>query len=118
MSTLETIRSAEAATVVVAVPLSLPGIPSAVFEVTVAVFVSTVPAATDALTFTTRVKTVLPTANDGLVDETVPPEPTAGVVLVQPLTVDNETKVVPTGKVSLHEALVAASGPLLVTVMV
>src|SRR5687767_7336537 len=105
VSTLVTTRSADAATVVIDVTLPFSGIPSPVLDVTVAVLVRTVPDNTDGSTFTTRVKTALPTANDGLEDETMPPAPTGGVVLLQPLTSDNETKVVPTGNVSLNEAL-------------
>lgn len=118
MSTFVIVRSAEVATVVVAVALSLLGIPSLVFEVTAAVLVNTVPAARDGSTLTTRVNTALPTANDGLDEDTVPPEPTVGVVLVHPATVDNDTKVVPAGSVSLQTVFAAGSGPLLVTVIV
>src|SRR5260221_2025725 len=52
VSTLVTDRSAEAATVVVAAPLSLPGFGAWVADEAVAVFVSTVPAATLWLTAT------------------------------------------------------------------
>ncbi len=116
--TFVTERSAEAATVVVAVPLSLPGLPSPVVEVAVAVLLRTVPALTEGATATVRVKTALPTANDGLLHETMPGAPTAGVMHDQPATAGRERNVVPIGSVSLHEAVDAASGPLFVTVIV
>lgn len=117
-SALVTIRSAEVETVVVAVPLSLPGFPSPVSEVAVAVFVSTVPAATDGSTATVKVKTALPTAKEGLEQEIMPPEPTVGIVQDHPAMVDNDTNVVPAGRVSLQDAFAAALGPLFVTVIV
>ena len=63
-------------------------------------------------------KTELPTANEALEHETVPVSPESGVVHDQPDTSAMLAKVVPTGSVSLHDAFAAASGPLLVTVMV
>lgn len=111
-------RSADAATVVVAVALLFPALLSPVVEVTVAVFESTVPLATAAPTLTVSVNTELPTAKLACVQETVPPRPTVGVAHDQPATVGIETNVVPAGNVSDQEADAAASGPLLVTVMV
>ena len=105
-------------TVVVAVPLSLPGFPSGVLEVAVAVLLRIVPAATVGATLTVSVKTELPTANEGFEHETVPLSPAAGVLHDHPLISGIETKVVPAGSVSLHEALAAVSGPLLLTVIV
>ena len=105
-------------TVVVAVPLSLPGFPSGVLEVAVAVLLRIVPAGTVGATATVSVKTELPTANEGFEHETVPLSPAAGVVHDQPLTSGKETKDVPDGSVSVHEALAAASGPLLFTLIV
>ena len=106
-------------TVVVAVPLSLPGFPSGVLEVAVAVLVRVEPAATVGATLTVSVKTELPTANEGFEQLTVPGSPSFGVVQAQPLGSEKgATKVVPAGSVSLHEALLAGSGPLLVTVIV
>ena len=84
VSTLVTERSAEVATVVVAVALLLPELGSVVAAETVAVFEITVPAAVEASTWTVRVKTALPTANEALEQETVPPAPTAGLVQLQP----------------------------------
>jgi hypothetical protein len=105
-------------TVVVAVPLSLPGFPSGVLEVTVAVLLRIVPAATVGATATVSVKTELPTANEGFEHEIVPLSPASGVVHDHPPTLGKLTKVVPACRVSVHEALAAASGPLLVTVIV
>ena len=105
-------------TVVVAVPLSLPGVPSGVLEVAVAVLLIVEPAGTFGATARVSVKTELPTANEGFEHETVPPSPASGVVNDQPLTSGKETKEVPDGRVSVHEALAAASGPLLFTVIV
>ena len=105
-------------TVVVAVPLLLPGFPSGVLEVAVAVLLRVEPAATVGATATVNVKTELPTANEAFEHETVPLSPAAGVVHDHPLTSGIETKVVPAGSVSLHEALAAVSGPLLLTVIV
>jgi len=105
-------------TVVVAVPLLLPGFPSGVLEVAVAVLLRVEPAGTVGATATVSVKTELPTAKEGFEHETVPLSPAAGVVHDHPLMSGIETKVVPGGSVSLHEALAAASGPLLLTVIV
>src|SRR5438270_12508298 len=105
-------------TVVVALPLSLPGFPSGVVEVAVAVLVIVEPAATVGLTATTSVKMSLPTANDASEQFIVPVSPLSGVVQDQLPVDDKETKVVPAGSVSLNEALSAAPGPLLFTVIV
>ena len=104
-------------TVVVAVPVSLPGFPSGVLEVAVAVLVRVEPAGTVEATATFSVKTELPTANEGFEHETVL-SPASGVMHDHPLISGKEVKVVPGGSVSLHEASVAASGPLLLTVIV
>ena len=111
-------RSAEAATVVVSVSLSLPGLGSGVVDDAVAVFDSTVPAATDGATATTKVKSAGPGANDVFVHDTVPPAPSAGVVQLHPPGDDNDTKVVPAGNVSLKDAAAALLGPAFVTVIV
>ena len=105
-------------TVVVAVPLSLPGFGSDVAEVAVAVFERTVPFATEESTATVRVKTALPAAREAMEQETVPAAPTAGVVQLQPPGELSETKVVPAGRVSESDTEAALLGPLLVTVMV
>src|SRR6266852_2662421 len=100
VSTFVNERSADAATVVVAVPLSLPGFGSLVADEAVAVLEMTVPAAVDGSAATVSVNTALPTARLGFEQETVPPAPTAGVVHDQPPGDDSATNVVPAGKVS------------------
>jgi hypothetical protein len=118
VSTFVIDRSAAVETVVVAVPLSLPVFGSDVADDTVAVFDNTVPAVVDRSTATTNVKTALPIPNDRLVQETVPPKPTAGAKHPQPPGDASETNVVPAGigSDSLTEA--ASPGPALLTVMV
>jgi hypothetical protein len=96
-------------TVVVAVPLSLPGFPSGVLEVAVAVLLIVEPAATVGATATVSVKTELPTANEGFEHETVPVSPASGVVHDQPPGELKSTKVVPAGSVSVHEASAASA---------
>ena len=118
LSVLVMLRSADALTVVVAVAELLAGLPSPVADVTVAVLLSTVPATTVGATAVVSVNTGLPTANDALLQVTAPPLPTAGVVHDQPATAGSETNVVPAGKVSLHDAVLATSGPALETVIV
>lgn len=118
MSTFVTDRSAEAATVVVDVPLSLPGFGSELDEEAVAVFESTVPAATSGPTATVSVNTALVTPRLGFEHDTEPPEPTAGVVHDHPPGDDSDTKVVPAGSVSVSEADAALLGPAFATVMV
>jgi hypothetical protein len=83
-----------------------------------ALFDAIVPSARLESNFTVSVKTLLPTANEGFEHDTVPVPPTAGVVQLHPVTAGRETKVEPAGSVSLHEADVATSGPLFVTVIV
>ena len=82
-------------TLVVAVLLLLPGLPSGV--VTAAVLLIMVPPAIVGDTAKVSVKTELPVANAGLEHETMPLSPGAGVAHVQPLTSCMETKVVPGG---------------------
>src|SRR2546425_664210 len=84
-SVLVIARLASARTVVVAVALLLPVLESAVVELTVAVLVSVLPSAVSGLTWTPRVKVaVAPLANEPMVQFTVPVEPAAGVVQLQP----------------------------------
>jgi len=111
-------RSVWAATLVVAVPVLLPGLGSGVVEPAVAEFVITVPFGTPGPTKTTSVNTLLPGANEGLVQLTVPVPPTAGVVHVHPAGVASETNVVPAGRVSVRVAAAALLGPALVAVIV
>jgi hypothetical protein len=115
---LVTERSADAATVVVAVPLSFPGFGSEVVEEAVAVFDRTVPSVTDGSTCTVKENTALPTASDAIEHDTVPPAPTAGVVQDQPGGGENDTNVVPAGRVSDKDALAASLGPAFVVVIV
>ena len=111
-------KSAAPETVVVAVPVSLPGLGSVVAELAIALFEITVPEATDAPTFTTSVNTELLTANAPLLQLIAPTLPTPGLVQLQPLGETSETKVVPAGSVSVSAAAVATLGPALVTVIV
>ena len=111
-------KSAAPETVVVAVPVSLPGFGSVVADETVALFEITVPEATEAPTFATSVNTELPTANEPLLQLIAPTLPTPGLVQLQPLGEMSETNVVPAGKVSVINAEAATLGPALVTVIV
>ena len=118
-SLLVTERSADVATVVVVVALSLAAFGSLVAAETVAVLLMTVPAATLAPTWTMSVKVwVAPAARLAIVQVTVPLPPTAGVVQLKPAGAVSETKVVPAGRVSVRLTLWAALGPALATVMV
>jgi hypothetical protein len=112
-------RSAELGpTVVVAVAELSAGTGSAVDDVTVAVFETTVAGATAASTRATSVKIALPALTLGFEQETVPFAPTAGVVHVHPAGALSETNVVPAGSVSLIVAEAAFVGPAFVTVIV
>jgi hypothetical protein len=117
VSNLVMARSAIGFTVVVAVCELFAALGSLVVAETVAVLL--MDAAAAAVGVTTRVNTPdAPLATLGLVQETVPFAPTAGVVHVQPATGDSETKLTPVGSTSPSETLAAAKGPLLVTVIV
>ena len=105
-------------TVVVAVPLLLLEFGSGVFEVAVAVLLRIDPAGTLGATRTVNVNTALLAANEAFEHETVPASPASGVVHDQLTGALKSTKDVPAGSVSVHEALPATSGPLLVTVIV
>ena len=105
-------------TVVVAVALSLPGEPSGVDDVMVAVFEIIELGVEVDETVTVRVKTELQTPNDGLEHAIVPLSPASGVVHDQPDTVFSDRKKVPAGSVSDQTALAAGSGPLLLSVIV
>src|SRR5436190_13958601 len=110
--------SALAATVVDVVALSLAPLESHVAELTVAAVLMTVPAAGEPLTAVTRVKVSgnePVTANDGLLQLTVPLLPTPGSVQLQPEGALTEEKTRPEGSVVVHTAVEAASGPLLAT---
>ena len=79
-----TVTPVGAATVVVAVALSLPGLGSGVGDETVAVLERTVPPGTDEPTATVKVKTAPLPRKLPAEQLTVPPAPTAGVVHDQP----------------------------------
>lgn len=118
VSTFVTEMSAAAATVVVEVPLWLPGFESRVSAVTFAVLVMTVPAAVDGGMATVKVKTAFPGVMLEFEQVTAPPAPTAGVVHDQPPGLDNDTNVVPAGSVSERFTVEALLGPAFATVMV
>src|SRR5436309_2164144 len=106
-------------TVVVAVAVLLRRLGSEVVEVTVAVLEIVVPSGVLGLTWTTMVNVaVAPLARDAVVQLTVPVEPTAGVVQVQPAGCVSDWKVVCGGRGSLMVTLTAAFGPALPMVMV
>src|SRR5438034_1034468 len=118
-SVLVTARSASARTVVVAVALLLPVLASAVVELTVAVLEIVLPSSAAGLTWTPRVKVaVAPLANEAVVQFTVPVEPAAGVVQLQPAGVGIDWNVVCDGNGSFMVTLAAAFGPALLTVIV
>ena len=102
--------------VVVAVPLLFAGVGSAVVEEMVAVFV--IVADAPELIATTKVKTALPAGNEAIEHVTVPAEPTAGVVQLQPAGEVSETKVVLAGNASVSVTVEAELGPALMTVIV
>src|ERR1041384_4034492 len=87
-SVLVTDRSALTLTVVVAVPVLLPGVGSAVVLAAVAEFEIVAPLATFEFTFTTIVKTaVSPLATVALEKTTFPVPPTAGDEVLHPVPV-------------------------------
>jgi hypothetical protein len=92
---------------------------SGVVVVTVAVFTIVPPAATEGKVLTVSVNTALPTLIDAFEQVSVSPaEPTAGVMHDQPPGWFSPANTVPGGIVSVSDTVAAASGPLLVTVMV
>src|SRR5438067_1379997 len=110
------IARAAARTVVVAAAALLAGSGSKVAELTVAVLEMTVPSGAAGLTWTARVKVaVAPLAIDAVVQLTVPVDPAAGVVQVEPRGVGMEWKVVSAGSASFIATLAAVFGPALLT---
>ena len=107
--------SALVVTLVLAVELLLPGVPSVEADDTVAVLLTV---AVPAGPFTLSVKTADPRAIELLVQVTVPVPLAGGTTQLQPPGETSEAKVVPAGMVSLNDALMAGFGPLLVAVMV
>src|SRR5438093_701212 len=111
-------RSA-ARTLVVAVAVLLATSGSKVVELTVAVLAIVLPSGAVGLTWTTRVNVaVAPLASVAVVQLTVPVEPAAGVVQVQPAGVGIDWKVVSGGSRSFIVTLAAAFGPALLTPIV
>ena len=106
----------------VAVALSFAGFASVVEEETPAVSPRFDPAAAEASTRTTSVKTAVPSDPVGsvaAVAEIAPAPPTGGVVAVHPAGIASDTNVTPvSGMVEVRTGAAAASGPLFVTVMV
>src|SRR3954468_22525297 len=111
--------SAEVATVVVLLALSLPVFGSPSSCEMLAVFDNVDPLGRSGATCTTSVK-VPPAPFDMLeaVQLTVPPEPTLGVVHVKPLGAVTDTKLVLAGRVSPSVTLAAEEGPLFETPIV
>src|SRR5437762_2324905 len=113
------LRSASARTVVVVAAVLLARFGSNVIELTVAVLEMMVPSGAAGLTWTARVKVaVAPLAIHAVVQLTVPVDPAAGVVQVQPAGVVMDWKVVSAGSTSLIATLAAVFGPALLTPMV
>jgi hypothetical protein len=86
-------------------------------ELTVALFVITVPAGVAAVTYSTRAMELDPTPTDGLVQAWVPVPPSGSGEHVHPAAAATETNVVPAGVVSETVTFDAASGPAFVTVI-
>ena len=110
------LRSAAAVTGVVAVEDSLPVAGSLVLDATFAVLLM-LPLASGA-TVTTRVNAAVPGANVGLLHDSVPPLPTAGVLQLQPAGALSEVKLVDAGIALLRLAAAALLGPAFVTLIV
>src|SRR5438093_695886 len=111
-------RSA-ARTVVVALAVLFRRFGSKVAELTLAVLAIVLPSSAAGLTWTARVKVaVAPLASDGVVQFTIPGEPAAGVVQLQPAGVGIDWNVVSSGSGSFMITLAAAFGPALLTVIV
>src|SRR5215217_7543449 len=94
-STLDAAMSADAATVVLELPVLLPEFGSVVVLVAVAELLIVVPASTLAFTLVTITKVaVAPAGTVGLAKVTVPVPPTGGASVLQPAGAVAETKVV------------------------
>jgi hypothetical protein len=104
--------------VVVSVSLLLLLLGSVVADEVVTVFVKTVPFARASSMWTVSVNTALPGANDEFEQETVPPEPTGGVVQDHPPGDERATNVSPPGRRSENAAVVELDGPAFETVIV
>lgn len=113
-------RSAEpTATTVVTVCALLAGVGSGVEVVIVAVFVSVVPPVAEVLTPMSNTEEE-PLAMLAIVQVMVPLLPTAGALHEKagPEVCENEANVEPAGTASVRDSVVAALGPLFVTVTV
>src|SRR6185503_8459536 len=120
-SLLVTARSAAALTVVVVVPVLLPGVGSVVVLAAVALFVIVVPLAVLEFTFTTIENTaVSPATTVAFENTTLPVPPTAGAVMLQPVPVVTiaDTNVVLAGTASVTVTPCASLGPLLTKLIV
>src|SRR5437764_792008 len=115
-SDLVTARSACVCTVVIAVPVLLPGVESVVALEAVAELLIVVPFAVDAGTLTTIVKTALSPATTAAFEKTIGPE----VFTAQPVPVVTtaDTKLVPEGTASLTVTVLASLGPALLKLIV
>src|SRR5216117_40748 len=113
------IAKSAARTLVVAVAVLFRRFVSKVVELTVAVLAIVLPSSAAGLTWTARVKVaVAPMASVAVVQLTVPGEPAAGVVQLQPAGVGIDWNVVCGGNGSFMVTLAAAFGPALLTVIV
>src|SRR5581483_8826092 len=109
-SVLVTERSARVCTVVVAVPVLLPGVGSVVVVAAVAELLIVAPLAVLALTFTTIVKTAVSPAATVAFEKTIGPE----VLTLQPVPVVTtaDTSEVFAGTASVTVTICASDGPL------
>jgi hypothetical protein len=108
-------------TVVVAVPVLLPGAGSGIELAAVAELLITVPCTVPALTLTTIWNVaVSPFATDAFENTTFPVPPTAGALVLQPvpLVTVADTNVVFAGTASVTVVVTAEPGPLLVKLIV
>src|SRR5262245_58802723 len=120
-SVLVTARSACVLTVVVAVPVLLPGVGSVEAVAAVAVFVIVEPFAALELTFTTTVNTAVSALGTLAFENTMlPVPPTAGAETPQPLPVVTtaDTNVVLAGTASVTVTVWAVPGPLFIKLIV
>src|SRR6185295_12082205 len=121
VSVLVTARSAIALTVVVAVPVLLPGVGSVVTAAPTALLVIVVPFGVPEFTLTTIENVaVSPAATVALENTTLPVPPTAGALMLQPLPVVTaaDTNVVLAGTASVTVTVWASLGPLLTKLIV
>lgn len=105
---------------VLAVALLFAGFGSVAADDALAVLVIVVPLAVAGSTRTTRVNVaaVAPAVRPGMVHDTVPVAPIAGLVQVQPFGAASERNVVLDGTLSVRVTSATLLGPLLVTPMV